>query len=258
MDTDARAAYDDLAPFYDRFTEGYAHQALVSELVALAREHGQTGERALDVACGTGKSTVPIARLGYDATGCDLSPEMVRIAGERLDGGAFVADMRSLPDVGPFDLVTCLDDSVNYLLSDGDLRRALRSIAAQLRPGGQLVFDTNTIGTFRRGFSATFTVDAGDAVIRWLGQTSPAAAHGSLCGATVEVFDPRPSWGAPHVTSIHRQRHHPARAVREAVAAAGLRLRAVRGLLPGGALSRRPSEDEQPKLVYLAEKEVTA
>ena len=258
MDTDARAAYDDLAPFYDRFTEGYAHQALVSELVALAREHGQTGERALDVACGTGKSTVPIATLGYDATGCDLSPEMVRIAGERLDGGAFVADMRALPDVGPFDLVTCLDDSVNYLLSDGDLRRALRSIAAQLRPGGQLVFDTNTIGTFRRGFSATFTVDAGDAVIRWLGQTSPAAAHGSLCGATVEVFDPRPSWGAPHVTSIHRQRHHPARAVREAVAAAGLRLRAVRGLLPGGALSRRPSEDEQPKLVYLAEKEVTA
>jgi SAM-dependent methyltransferase len=258
MYSDARAAYDNLAPFYDRFTEDYAHTALVSELVALARGHGQTGERALDVACGTGKSTVPLAGLGYDATGCDLSPEMVRIARERLDGGAFVADMRSLPRVGPFDLVTCLDDSVNYLLTEDDLGRALASIAAQLRPGGQLVFDTNTIVTYRRGFSATFTVDAGEAVIRWRGQTSPAAAHGSLCGATVEVFDPPPGRGAPRVTSVHRQRHHPARTVREAVAAAGLRLRAVRGLLPGGALSRRPSEDEHPKLVYLADKEVTA
>jgi SAM-dependent methyltransferase len=258
MDSDARAAYDDLAPFYDRLTEGYAHAALVSELVALARDHGHTGQRALDVACGTGKSTVPLARLGYEATGCDLSPAMVRIARERLDGGAFVADMRSLPGAGPFDLVTCLDDSVNYLLTEGDLRRALRSIAAQLRPGGQVLFDTNTLGTYRRGFSADFEVDAGDAVIRWRGQTSPAAARGSLCSATVEVFDPPPSRGAPRVTSVHRQRHHPARAVREAVAAAGLRLRAVRGLLPGGALSRRPSEDDQPKLVYLAEKEVTA
>jgi SAM-dependent methyltransferase len=146
MDSDARAAYDDLAPFYDRLTEGYAHAALVSELVALARDHGHTGQRALDVACGTGKSTVPLARLGYEATGCDLSPAMVRIARERLDGGAFVADMRSLPRMGPFDLVTCLDDSVNYLLTEGDLRRALRSIAAQLRPGGQVLFDTNTLG----------------------------------------------------------------------------------------------------------------
>jgi hypothetical protein len=42
------------------------------------------------------------------------------------------------------------------------------------------------------------------------------------------------------------------------VAATGSRLRTGRGWLPGGALSRRPSEDEQPKIVYLAEKEVTA
>src|SRR4051794_6708371 len=104
MSSDARAAYDALAPFYDRFTDGYAHEALVASLVELARHHGQAGDRALDVACGTGKSTAPLAGLGYDVAGCDLSPEMVARARERLGDGrrVLVADMRSLPDVGRF------------------------------------------------------------------------------------------------------------------------------------------------------------
>jgi SAM-dependent methyltransferase len=252
MDSHARAAYDALAPYYDCFTDGYAHTAYLAELVNLARDHGQAGDRALDVACGTGKSTEPLPALGYDAVGCDISPKMVGIANERLHGRAFVADMRALPDVRPFDLITCLDDSVNYLLSEADLRRSLRGMAARLRPGGQLVFDTNTIGTYRRGFSADFDVDAGDALLRWRGHTPPDVAAGSICGATVQVLDQ--SGRPPRITSVHRQRHHPPEAVREAVAAAGLRLRAVRGLLPGGALSHRPSEGEQPKLVYLAER----
>jgi SAM-dependent methyltransferase len=256
MSSDARAAYDALAPFYDRFTDGYAHEALVVCLVELARHHGLAGDRALDVACGTGKSTAPLAGLGYDVAACDLSPAMVAVARSRLGDArrAFVADMRSLPELGPFDLITCLDDSVNYLLSEDDLRRSLASMAARLRPGGQIVFDTNTIDTYRRGFSGDFVVDAGDVVFCWRGQTPADAAYGSLCGATIEVCDRRRDGAFHRVTSVHRQRHYAPDVIRAAVAAAGLRLRATRGLLPGGALSDRPSEDEEPKLVYLAER----
>ena len=256
METDARSAYDVLAPFYDRFTDGYAHEALVASLHGLARDHGLTGDRALDVACGTGKSTKPLAGLGYDVSACDISPEMARRARERVGDASrvFVADMRSLPDVGAFDLITCLDDSVNYLLSEADLRRALRSMACRLRPGGQVVFDANTIGTYRNGFSSDFVVDAGETLFCWRGQTDADVAAGSVCGATLEVFDRRRDGAFDRLTSVHRQRHHAPDPVREAIAAAGLRLRAVRGLLPGGALDRTPSDDEQPKLVYLAER----
>jgi SAM-dependent methyltransferase len=256
MPTDARSAYDVLAPYYDRFTDGYAHAALVAALTALARDHGLSGHRALDVACGTGKSTEPLAEFGYDVSACDTSPEMVQRARDRLggDGHAFVADMRSLPDIGPFDLITCLDDSVNYLLSAEDLRRSLRSMAARLRPGGHIVFDANTLGTYRRGFSSDFVVESGETLFCWRGQTSPDASPGSLCDATLEVFDRRDDGAFERLTSTHRQRHHSAQAVREAIAAAGLRLRATRGLLPGGVLSGTPDDDEQPKLVYLAER----
>jgi SAM-dependent methyltransferase len=256
MPTDARSAYDVLAPYYDRFTDGYAHAALVAALTALARDHGLSGHRALDVACGTGKSTEPLAEFGYDVSACDISPEMVQRARQRLDGDgcAFVADMRALPDVGAFDLITCLDDSVNYLLSAEDLRRSLRSMAARLRPGGHIVFDANTLGTYRRGFSSDFVVESGETLFCWRGQTSPDASPGSLCDATLEVFYLRDDGAFERLTSTHRQRHHSAQAVREAIAAAGLRLRATRGLLPGGVLSGTPDDDEQPKLVYLAER----
>ena len=70
---------------------------------------------------------------------CDVSPAMVERARVRHPEGAdavLVADMCSLPDLGPFDLVTCLDDAVNYLLDPDDLLAAFRSAARNLRPGG--------------------------------------------------------------------------------------------------------------------------
>jgi SAM-dependent methyltransferase len=254
MDTHARTAYDALAPFYDRFTEGYAHPELVGSLVSLAREHGQSGDRALDVACGTGKSAAPLVDLGYDVSGCDISPRMVAEARQRLTDArrVFVADMRALPDAGSFDLVTCLDDSVNYLLSTADLRQSLQSMAARLRPGGHLVFDTNTIGTYRHGFSTDFVRDAEQTVFCWRGQASSTVERDSVCSAKIEVFDRRRDGAFDRVTSVHRQRHFSPEAIHAAIAAAGLRLRAVRGLLSGGDLSPTPSDEDQPKLVYLA------
>src|SRR5437764_9830283 len=112
----ARAAYEALAPYYDAYTEDYPHERWLTDLEQLAIRHGLRGRRLLDVACGTGKSTLPLALRGYRTSACDLSPAMVAIAHRRLRGAGvrpLVADMRALPWVGGFDLVTCLDDAVN-------------------------------------------------------------------------------------------------------------------------------------------------
>jgi len=42
-------------------------------------------------------------------------------------------------------LVTCFYDSLNYLTEDGDLDRVFHGAAQQLRPGGHLIFDMNTV-----------------------------------------------------------------------------------------------------------------
>src|SRR6266508_136426 len=127
----ARPAYDALASTYDSYTADYDCERWLTVLHDLAAEHGARGKRLLDVACGTGRSFEPMLRRGYEVTACDISPAMVERAAARLagwGGAAAVADMRSLPDWGSFDLVTCLDDAVNYLHDEVDLDASFRSV----------------------------------------------------------------------------------------------------------------------------------
>lgn len=245
----ALLAYERLAAVYDRFTDSYDHDGWVSRLERIARRHGLSGRRALDVACGTGKSFAPLVRRGYDVWACDLSPAMVdqaRRAGVLDPERIAVADMRQLPYAGAFALVTCLDDAVNYLLDEDDLAAAFESVARVLAPDGVYLFDANTLSTYRDGFGtrATFERPLADAI--WRGETTGPIVAGALCAASIELGP-----GAATV-SRHVQRHHPESTVRHALASAGLACRAVLGQSPGGVLHPEADEDEHTKLVYVA------
>src|SRR4051794_6874771 len=137
--SDTRAAYDALAPVYDGLTAHHDHERWLARLLELARGHGLGGNRALDVACGTGKSFMPLVRRGFDVTACDLSPAMAARARRRARGHGvrvWVADMRRLPVLCEHaDLVTCLDDAVNYLHGPYELEAALTGMRANMRPG---------------------------------------------------------------------------------------------------------------------------
>jgi SAM-dependent methyltransferase len=247
----ALLAYEQLAAFYDRFTDSYDHDAWIAGLEQTARRHGLRGRRALDVACGTGKSFAPLLARGYDVWACDLSPAMIaqaRRAAILADERIVVADMRELPEMLPaasFDLVTCLDDAVNYLLDDADLEAAFASVARVLVPGGIYVFDANSLATYRDGFSARATFERPLADAIWRGETTGPIEPGALCAASIELV------GAAAV-SHHVQRHHPEPTIRRALSSAGLACRAVLGQSPGGVLHEDADEDAHTKLVYVA------
>jgi ubiquinone/menaquinone biosynthesis C-methylase UbiE len=252
----ARATYDTLAPVYDRFSADFDHETWVARLLAVAEEAGATGRRVLDVACGTGKSFEPFLRRGYDVSACDISPEMVELARERAGGRAahvFVADMRDLPPSDrPFDLITCLDDAVNYLLTSDDLARAFGSAARLLRPGGFYIFDTNTLQTYRTAFAQDTRFDRSGWHFLWHGEGRADAAPGARATATVLAESPAQTLVARHV-----QRHHPAQTIRAELAAAGFEPVAELGQTTGGVLHREPCEANHNKLVFIARRSST-
>jgi SAM-dependent methyltransferase len=251
----ARDAYGPLAAVYDLFTAHHRHDLWLDRLEALARRHGLAGRRVLDVGCGTGKSFLPLLRRGYRVTGCDISPEMLAEARRVAPAGVRLveADMRDLPDLGCFDLVTCLDDAVNYLLGDDDLTRALTSMAGALDAGGVLVFDTNTLATYAGDYTRVQVVEGEDAFVCWRGEgVDEGPEGGRRACATIEIFRRTADARWERERSVHRQRHRGRAEVERALGAAGLRCMAVLGQRTGAVLEEHLDEAVHTKAVFVA------
>ena len=243
------SAYDPFARFYDRFTEDYAYDHWMAGVDAWARDQGMRGRDLLDVACGTGKSFEPMLARGYAVTACDISPAMVAEAHRKHGRQAdiFVADMRRLGWREEFDLLTCMDDAVNYLLDEDDLLAALAGMHRALRPGGIAVFDTNSLATYRTTFAETFDVDAGDCRFRWTGEAAADFEPGALASATIAIHGPD-----EESESWHVQRHWSIDTIRSACEQAGFERVSFRGQVTGCHLLGAPDEELHTKIVCLA------
>jgi predicted TPR repeat methyltransferase len=231
LERSAADAYDALAPFYDTFTAHHDYDLWADVLLRLARAHGLTGNRLLDIGCGTGKSFLPFAHMGWRITACDVSARMLRIAAEKAPAHVdlHLADARELPELGEFDLVLLLDDVVNYLTAPDDLVRAFAAAAGNLAPDGVLLFDANTLLTYRTFFSESVVVEAGDHYLVWRGRTPSDAEPSVLADAVLDAFARGADGAWERHASVHRQRHHTEATVRAALADAGLDCVAVFG-----------------------------
>jgi SAM-dependent methyltransferase len=247
----ALSAYEAIAPYYDELTSAYDYERWLDALERLALDHGLSGRRLLDVGCGTGKSFEPLLARGYELTACDLSPAMVARARAKAPNGArlLVADMRRLPmTLGAFDLVICLDDTINYLLSVRDLIDCFGSVRALLDPDGLFVFDVNTLLMYRSGQVQDPGQEGDGPRFRWRVDAAPDFPAGGLWSAQVEVqVGP-----ATRTVSRHLQRHHPRRRVVRALSDAGLEVVAVRGQVRGAHLQPDADELAHNKFVYVA------
>lgn len=183
----------------------------------------QPGMRVLDLACAWGRTTLELARRGYDVTGFDLSWELIEIARLRAAAAGLPVPLvqgtvRRLPDLGLFDAVTAFyDDSVLSFEDEADNLAALRGVARALRPGGRFLFGTTDCPLIIEPFQRHERYE-GD--LRIVEEISFDAA--SLTGRSVRAHHHPDGRTAVY----HRvRRHHSPAAVSPLLGAAGLRLR---------------------------------
>jgi SAM-dependent methyltransferase len=105
----------------------------------VARLFGKPPRAVLDLACGAGRHTAALQRLGCRTLGIDLSLELLA-RGTRLPRVA--GDMRGLPfREGTFDWVLNFFTSFGYFDTEPENFRVLQEVVRVLEPGGRFLLD---------------------------------------------------------------------------------------------------------------------
>lgn len=142
--------YDKFARIYDQVMRGVDYPGWAEYILNLAAKYGFDSSRLCDLACGTGSLALRLAAKGSEVLGIDRSTTMLEEARRKArQAGAsrlrwLEADITDFHLAERFPLITCLYDSVNYLLSEEAVGRCFERVREHLEPAGGFIFDITT------------------------------------------------------------------------------------------------------------------
>lgn len=187
----------------------------------------------------------------------DVSEAMLAEAEAKTEGRARLvrADMRQLVALGEFDLIWCLGDALNYLDTLDELTATLAGFRRNLTQDGVVVFDVNTLSTFRELYSSLYAVPSGDRVVLLEGRGDPELESGGAAETWIDRLELQASGYWARTRSTHHHRHHPDAAVRAALARAGLICCHAYGTQTSGVIEEPLDELLHAKALYIARHE---
>lgn len=141
--------YSGFASVYDLFMDNVPYDEWADYVQYLLGKFNITQGLVLELGCGTGSLTRRLADKGFDMIGVDNSEEMLSIAREysmeREDSILYLCqDMREFELYGTVAAVISVCDSMNYILTEDELRKVFRLVNNYLDPQGLFIFDLDT------------------------------------------------------------------------------------------------------------------
>ena len=157
--------YAGLAGIYDLMMMGVDYEAWADYVLDAAATFGVKPRCVLDLACGTGSTTIPLAKRGLTVTGLDLSPAMLAIAREKAQKAGVAAafaekNMLALDYENRFEMIVSFQDGINYLTGPGDFEKLAAGVASALKEEGVFIFDLNRVDHYSD--SETTVIDLDD------------------------------------------------------------------------------------------------
>lgn len=164
------------ADYYDLTQRG-----LAGDIEFYLEQARQAGGKVLDLACGTGRISIPMAEAGLDVTGIDLSPEMLERAKAKAEERGVAdrlrlmqGDMRNFDLGETFSIIMIPFRSFLHLLHIREQMKALSCIRKHLAPGGKFVMNVFVpkINHFceeneKMSLRGTYRLESGEEVAMW-------------------------------------------------------------------------------------------
>lgn len=179
----------------------------------------------LELACGTGVLAVKLCQAGYQVTGLDLSPEMLTLANNRAQSAQVTlplieGDMLDLTEIGAFQTVTCLDDSLCYMPDLAHLKQVFQQVYQLLPAQGQFLFDMHSIyqiDDFFPGYMYNYRTE--DQAFMWTSYVGDQP-HSVEHDLTFFVWDDAIQ-GYQAINELHHERTYPLAKIVAALKAVG-------------------------------------
>ncbi len=243
--------YDELAPGgkssaidHDEYAERTEKEAsFIADALGLAEDAA-----ILDLCCGWGRHTIPLAERGFRMSGLDLSAYHIAIAREnaakaKVEVEWQEGDMRRLPqDDGSFDAVINMFTAFGYF-DDAENQQVLEEIGRVLKPSGRLLMDVINRDYLMWVFRDADWRERDDGALilerrRWDAETGRVHAAWTIVGTDGQ-----------RRTHSHDERVYTREELKLRLAAAGISVVRTFGGYDGSDLQRT-----SPRLIVLAER----
>ncbi len=170
---------------YNEFGWNYFPRAFGEQLLEWLQRNNIKVKTSMDLGCGTGVLCETLYEAGIEASGMDLSENMIAIARESKPELHYdVANMITYRPDRKFDLVTCTGDALNHIGDLTDVAKIFENVYAYTASGGYFIFDIlneNEVST-----SEPFEMDFSETTRVWFQMTRPETHQVNL---KVRVFE---------------------------------------------------------------------
>ncbi len=243
--------YEKLAQIYDYLMLGIDYNEWADYVISIVNKFNSKVENIVDLACGTGSSSLSLAKKGFKITGVDLAPQMLEVAREKSSEEKaeidFVKqDMRHFQLPEPTDMVVVYQDGLNYMLEEEDLKKVFNRVYSQLNEGGMFVFDINSVDKISTNHGEVTCYDEDKMTLIW---ESFYVSDKEIWEISLTGFLKRSDGYFEKFKETHREKYYPRRLVVNFLEEAGFKVLAVYK-----AFTFEEGNDWDNSLFYVAQK----
>ncbi len=141
-----------LAEVYDAIVYGKDEAyAETDELIFLTEKFNSVdAKKILDLGCGVGKHLVPLASIGFNLTGVDLSKAVLQECESRLKSRKLSARLitKNADDINfnnEFDAAISMDSVFHYFLEKDKIVKVLKKVFSALKQGGLIIIENRNL-----------------------------------------------------------------------------------------------------------------
>ena len=163
--------YSSFSSIYNTLMGDVDYNARTEYICNLFEKFDKMPTLLLDLACGTGGFSNCFADKGVSVIGVDISPEMLSVARESVNGRDILYLCQSAAELdlyGTVDGAICCMDSVNHITDYDELCEAFKKVSLFLEKDRLFIFDVNTIYKHEQVLgNNTFVIDEDNVYCVW-------------------------------------------------------------------------------------------